>query len=92
MLLNIGLTVKVSLNVPKKRIISLCRTHNYSILLLWIFLHVNLFREVVFDLIVEKVPLILGLKTLEDSITAILSVCFVANMEYPKVIYYAYLV
>lgn len=39
----------------------------------------------VFDLVVERAPFISGLKNLEEAILAFLYVCFVTNMEYPKV-------
>ncbi len=45
----------------------------------------NNYREVVFDLVVERAPFISGLKNLEEAILAFLYVCFVTNMEYPKV-------
>jgi hypothetical protein len=45
-----------------------------------------MFREVVFDLVVEKSPFITGLKTLEEAVFSFLAVCFIANMEYPKVL------
>jgi hypothetical protein len=46
-----------------------------------------LYRDVVFDLVVEKAPFLIGLKTLEEAISSFLAVCFVSNMEYPKVWY-----
>ena len=42
-------------------------------------------RAIQFDLVVEKTPLIRGLQTLEDAVSSYLHVCFVANMQYPKV-------
>ena len=47
--------------------------------------HTLCVREVLFDLIVEKEPFILGMKTLEEAVTSVLYICFAANMEYPKV-------
>jgi hypothetical protein len=39
----------------------------------------------VFDLVVERTPFIMGMESLEQAISSFLHVCFVANMEYPKV-------
>ena len=47
----------------------------------WIFC----FRQVLFDLAVEGEPFIEGLDSLEKAIASFFHVCFVANMQYPKV-------
>ncbi len=43
-----------------------------------------------FDLIVEKEVFICGLTNLEDAVSSFLHLCFVANMEYPKVLIVRY--
>lgn len=41
------------------------------------------FRSVSFDLIVEKESFITGMKTLEEAVSSLLHLCFVANISYP---------
>jgi len=43
-----------------------------------------------FDLIVNKEPLIQGMKTLEDIVSAFLHLCFVANLQYPAVNFWGF--
>ena len=53
-----------------------------------VFMHCTFFlcfRQVLFDLAVEGEPFIEGLDSLEKAIASFFHVCFVANMQYPKV-------
>ena len=45
----------------------------------------KLFRRVLFDLAVQGEPFIVGLESLEQAITSFIHVCFVADIQYPKV-------
>ena len=40
---------------------------------------------VLFDLVVEREPFLEGISSLEEVIESFFHLCFVANMEYPKV-------
>jgi hypothetical protein len=42
-------------------------------------------RRVLFDLVVEGEPFIVGLESLEQALAAFVHVCFVAQMNYPQV-------
>jgi hypothetical protein len=44
-----------------------------------------IYRKVVFDLAVQGEPFIVGLESLEQAITSFIHVCFVADIQYPKV-------
>ena len=44
-----------------------------------------LFSEIFFDLIVEREPIILGLKKLEEAVQGFLYICFTVNVKYPMV-------
>ena len=49
-----------------------------------IIVHIS-YRTVRFDLVNEQEPLLEGLSSLEEVIESFYHLCFVANMEYPKV-------
>ena len=44
-----------------------------------------------FDLVVEQEPFLEGLSSLEEVIESFFHLCFVANMEYPKVNTFSYI-
>jgi hypothetical protein len=48
---------------------------------------IKFFRQVYFDLVLEKEPFIGGMTSLEDAVASMLYLCFVANIEYPKVLF-----
>lgn len=66
---------------------------DYITLKFWLILQPNIvFRKILFTLAVEGEPFIRNLTGLDKAIAAFLYVCFVGNMEYPKVVYCSFCV